>query len=248
MKNLVIALIIVLSAQFSAKSNIINGYLRDVQLLELEIRKATTLLNKATRKKDSVHIAKDLRKLKKEYEKINIKFTETEELIRDIQIIDPQLYEKVSNLTNAEGTLTHVYVRYTNRTSGEIRYLFEGQFKAFGYTSVIQDKKNENVCTSYFGANTINVIVCKGSDEKFVLAHEFGHVLFIVPNLKEYILFSQDRNNSLDPVTHTGHNAYDPSNETVKSVEDSFSGKYKDYRAQEKNNNFGDTDMVSKKL
>lgn len=245
MKNLIIALIIVLSAQFSAKSNVINGYLRDKLILEKDIQKSLALLNEVSRQKDSLQIEKKLKKLRKEYAKINTKYAETEKLIQDIRTIDPELYEKVSTLTNAEGTMTHVYVRYTNRTSKEIRYLFEGQFKAFGYTSVMQDKKNEKVCVSYFGANTINVIVCKGCDEKFVLAHEFGHALYIVPNLKEYVSFSKDPNSLSNADSHTGHSAYDPTNDMVKSVEDSFTLKYKDYLKRLERQNSKETNLAS---
>jgi hypothetical protein len=245
MKKLITALIII-SAQFSTKSNVINGYLRDKLILEKDIQLSHALLKEANRQKDSLQIEKKLKKLRKDYSKINKKYGETEKLLEEVRTIDPKLYERVSTLTNAEGTLTHVYVRYTTRTSSEIRYLFEGQFKAFGYTSVMQDKKNENVCVSYFGDNTINVIVCKGCDEKLVLAHEFGHALYIVPNLKEYVSFSKDPNSLSDADSHTGHSAYDPTNDMVKSIEDSFTLKYKEYMNRLENQNSIETNLASR--
>jgi hypothetical protein len=245
MKNLILALVIILCAQSSAISNIVNGYLRDKQLLENEIRKSLVNYNDATCRKDSILIEKKLKKIRKEYAGICKKYSETEQLIQDIQAIDPELFEAVSNVTNADGTITHVYVRYTQRTSKEICYLFEGQFKAFGYTSVMQDKKNENVCTSYFGANTINVVVCKGCDDEFVLAHEFGHVLYIVPNLVDYVRFTEEQDKFSNAISHTGHNAFDPSNEIVKSVVDSFSVKYEYYKKGSENHKTIETNLVS---
>ncbi len=47
-------------------------------------------------------------------------YFDTEQLISEIRSIDPELFEKVSIVANSEGTLTHVYVRYVDRTSNNL--------------------------------------------------------------------------------------------------------------------------------
>jgi hypothetical protein len=237
-KKYTIALIVLLCCHLSASSNIINGYLREKLIFEKEIKKSAELLKEVIKHKDSIQIEKKLKKLRREYASICLKYLETEKLISEISIIDPVLYDTVSKVTNAEGTLTHVYVRYTNPNSKEIKYLTEQQFKASGYTCVLQDKNNEHVCSSFFGTNTISIVICKGCDEKLVLAHEFGHVLYIVPNLKEYIDFSENPNGFISAKSHTGHSSFDPSNPMVNSVEKRFKNKYRGYLERLNNDSF----------
>jgi hypothetical protein len=243
-KKYAIAIIVILCCHLSVSSNVINGYLREKLILEKEIKKSIELLNEAIKHKDSIQIEKKLKKLRREYASICLKYFETEKLISEISIIDPELFDLVSKMTNAEGTLTNVYVRYVDPNSKEIKYLSENYFKAFGYTSVAQDKINENVCSSFYSTNTICITICKGCDEKLALAHEFGHVLYIVPNLKEYIDFSKDRNYFINAKSHNGHSSFDPSYPMLNSVEKSFKKKYKGY-LERLNNNSSDHQILT---
>ena len=145
-------------------------------------------------------------------------------MILAIEFIDPELFAEVSKVTNAEGTLTHVYVRYVSRTSREFTQLADNHFVAKGYTSMRQSDNNKNVCCSRYGTNTISITIAYGCDEKIALCHEFAHVLYVVPNLSGYMEYWNSSNHF-----NNGHNIADPSYFIQESVERSFLSRYDDY-------------------
>lgn len=198
--------------------------------MEIEIRKGVELLSKDNTDKDVRQIEKKLKQLQKKYALVSKKYSETEQLISSIEFIDPDLYAKVSKVANTEGTLTNVYVRYVSRTSKEFIYFTKNYFTAKAYTSARQSENNKNVCTSLYGTNTITVTIGYGCNEKIALAHEFAHVLYIVPNLSTYSNFLHRTNNYCQ-----GHNLSDPSHTFLETVEDSFAIKYKKYLKNIKN-------------
>ena len=79
-----------------------------------KIENAVELLNTTCSSKEEKQIEKKLKRLRKEYELVLAKYTQTAELLRTLEYIDPELFAKVSKVTNADGTLTHVYVRYVH--------------------------------------------------------------------------------------------------------------------------------------
>lgn len=213
----------------SVQASIINGFLQEKLILEKKIKNVVELLNEDNTDKATRQIEKKLKKLRKEYAKVITKYSDTEQLLVSIEFIDPDLYELVSNVTNADGTLTHVYVRYVNRLSDEFTYFTDNYFWAKAYTSGRQSEINSNVCTSLYGTNTITVTVGIGCDEKMVLCHEFAHVLFVVPNINEYSVFLKSQNKFIKNYFSRGHSPLDPSATLSESVENSFSAKYKAY-------------------
>jgi hypothetical protein len=229
MKNYALAVMTLLCSVFTVQANIINGFSQEKQQLKKEINKAVDLLNATSSEKNKKQIEKQLKRLRKEFEIVSKKYAKTDELLSAFQFIDPELFAKVSKVTNAEGTLTHVYVRYVNRSSEEFTYFTRNHYPAKAYTSVNQSPDNQNVCTSFYGTNSITITVGIGCDEKLVLGHEFAHVLYIVPNLREYTYFMKFQNKKVNTASH-GHSPNDPSYAFLKSVEDSFASKYSKYK------------------
>jgi len=230
MKTYAVIMLIVLCPFFPVQADIINAYVIEKQKLEKKIQSSLVLQETAGTDKSTKQIEKGLKRLQKEYEIVARKYTDTENLIATIRQIDPELYETVSKVTNAEGTLTHVYVRCAYRTDEELIYFINKHFNAMAYTSVRPSDTNENVCYSQFGINTIMITVKKCHDEIIALAHEFAHVLYVVPNLKNYAAFIRKEsykyeNNRFGP----GHKEFDPSRDFVKSLEKRFKDKYLKY-------------------
>ena len=74
-------------------------------------------------------------------------------------------------------------------------------------------------------------------DEKLALVHEFAHVLYIVPNLRYYSDFIKNQNWHEIHKNHSdNHSIYDPSYTFLKSIDESFAIKYKEYLRNVKNN------------
>lgn len=234
MNKYALAIAIVLCHFLSAHASIINGFLQEKLMLQKEIRSVAKSLNEDNDDKAVKKIERELKKLRKKYAIVFTKYTETEQFISAIEFIDPELYAQVSKVTNAEGTLTHVCVRYVDRTSQEFTELSKNHFVAFAYTSVSQSPTNKNVCASINGTNTISITVGKGTNDKILLAHEFGHVLYMVPNLSDYYDFLNRNKHKLNKFAN-GHSPYDPSYAFVESIENEFRNKYKDFVKNENN-------------
>ncbi len=228
MKNYALAVMTLLCSILSVNAAVINGFSQEKQQLKKKINKAVELLNATSSAKAEKKIEKQLKHLRKEYEIVSTKYAQTAELLSTFEFIDPELFAKVSKVTNADGTLTHVYVRYVNRSSEEFTYYTRNHFPAKAYTGVRQSPNNENVCTSFYGTNSITITIGVGCDEKLVLGHEFAHVLYIVPNLSEYTYYMKYMNKKVNTASH-GHSPNDPSFAFLKAVEDRFAAKYNDY-------------------
>lgn len=215
---------------FTSHASIENGFLREKLILENKINDNIALLNKETDLKTSRHIERNIKQLQKKYETINKNFTKTQELLSSLEFIDPELYANVSKVTNAEGSLTHVYVKYVSRVSEEYTSLAIDHFKADAYTSVRQSKNSDDVCSSRYGTNTIAITIGYGCDEKRALGHEFAHVLYIVPNLSAYLDYWNRSNDFC-----SGHSSSDPSYAFLESVEHNFEIRYNQYLKGVKN-------------
>ena len=225
---------------FTAHASVENGFLREKLILEKQIRNNKSLLNDETDTKTFRKIERNITQLQKKYETVNKKFTETQELLSSLEFIDPKLYAQVSSITNAEGTLTNVYVRYVSRTSKEYTSLASDHFKADAYTGVRQSADNENVCSSYYGTNTISITIGYGCDERLALGHEFAHVLYVVPNLNKYMDY-WSRNNDFC----SGHSLSDPSYAFLESVEQNFKIRYNEYLKGVKDKGLSKLNMAS---
>jgi hypothetical protein len=237
MKKYALAMLILLCSSLSLHAAIINGFLQEKQKLEKEIQKTVELLNNHPLEKTKKQLEKKLRQMRKKYAKVSKNYSQTAELLTTFEFIDPELYSKVSKVLNAEGTLTHVYVRYVDKSSDEFTYFSREHFNAKAYTSVSPSADHPNVCTSLYGTNTITVTIGIGCDELIALAHEFAHVLYMVPNLKEYVYFMKYRNSKINLTAQHGHSWNDTSSTFMKSIENSFTARYENYLGKTKISN-----------
>ena len=161
MNHYVLTTVLFLCLIFTAQADIINGFSQKKQILKKEINKSVELLHNTTTEKSRRQIEKKLKRLRKEYEIVSAQYVQTAQLLAEIEFIDPELFAQVASLTNADATLTHVYVRYVSRSSEEFTYFTNNHFAAKAYTSVRQSPDNPNVCVSLYGTNTITITVIK---------------------------------------------------------------------------------------
>lgn len=204
----------------SLYSEIINGYSAKLAATRLEIHNLDSLI------RDSDLSGKELKKIKNCIKRLrNLQETEkeltvwhekTEALLRQLRDIDPVLYHEIDAITDSEGHPTDVYVKVV--MNGE---LIHG---AVATTNLNQCPDNPNAYTSEFGRHTVCVQVCALKNILVSLVHEFGHVRYLVPNLKSYMeYYNKYYNNHSDKFTamhqyNVGHNSDDPSHQSVKFV------------------------------
>ena len=205
----------------TANADILNGFAQKKMLLENKIKHYQNLIQEASDIKQIKQLTKELKKMKKHHALVSRKFSETADLLTEVQEIDPELYQKVSGITNAEGTLTQVVVQYVSRVDDEYTMYVNGHYKADAYTSVRSCRENENICESRFGTNTITITVGYGCDEKKALGHEFAHVLYIVPNLSSYMDYWKRSEDFC-----SGHHIDDPSFDFLEKTEEDFFQKH----------------------
>jgi hypothetical protein len=73
----------------------------------------------------------------------------------------------------------------------------------------------------------VSVTIWIVSKALWVLSHEFGHVLYQVPNLASYVDFHKDNYLSrIHDVNRVGHNPNDPSGKTATDFEVRFRKNY----------------------
>lgn len=230
--NRLILLVVLACSILTAYAEVINGFKQKKLLLERDIHYLQESIQNGIDNNSSRKLKNQLKKLKKEYIIVNKKYSETEELIKTFAEVDSELFGLVSEVTNAEGTLTNIIVRYVSRVSKEFSYYTRKYYIANAYTSVGQAKIGEHICSSLYGANTVTITIGYGCNELLALGHEFAHVLYIVPHLKEYIDFWNRNQKFCD-----GHNESDPSYFIINSIEDHFKENYISYMKQKKPGN-----------
>ena len=77
------------------------------------------------------------------------------------------------------------------------------------------------------GLNTVSISVAIEKKSLRLLAHEFGHVKYLVPNISVYLKYFINYSRSIRQTsTHFGHHPGDPSGLNAQAYETKFRGEY----------------------
>jgi hypothetical protein len=136
----------------------------------------------------------------------------TEELIRQLKMVSPDIYEEMNVLTDKRSRETDIYVKVVKQDESPTR-----EFDGAAFFS--QSGGDEDRCTSKYGEGTVSIRVSAATNTLAILCHEFGHLKYIVPNLAEYIRFHKKRYSHMFDAWLTGHDAYDKSGATAYQFE-----------------------------
>lgn len=155
----------------------------------------------------------------------------TEYLISEFNEICPEIIEEVSNIKNFENCTTDIYLKVVP-SENEIR-------SVSGTTYISRDLKKPHICTSEYGLNTVSVKICDHKKGLKVLAHELGHVKFIVPRLDQYIEYCRIRYHQKNiEVVVIDHQASDMGSKCVFEYEKRFRTAYREYTKQNGKNTY----------
>jgi hypothetical protein len=223
-------LMIVLCPFLSAYGNIFNGFTNEKDKLKKQLDALEVQIEKSSDSKEIKKLTKKLSKIHKQYEMTLSNYEATEDLLAALNLIDPNLYKDVDGVVDAEGSLTHVYVKVMARNSGKFADHASMGYSLAGYTNLGHWEANPNVYASEYGVYTVSVVIGNTTDKLSALAHEFGHVLYQVQNLKSYTEY-YNQQYDLNNVSKfgLGHHPMDPGNAFVKSIESGFIRKIKEY-------------------
>lgn len=149
----------------------------------------------------------------------------TDRLLKQFRLIAPDLYDEMDTLIDARGRVVDIYVKYIPRS--------QTPFRALGISSLAPAPDDANSCISEYGERSVSITISVLNIGLRVLAHEFGHVAHVIPNMKSYAEFFRlrYRNKSLDLVF--GHGFRDLSGKSAFLFERRFRRSHGQYLRRE---------------
>ena len=185
-------------------TKIINGYEKDIE----SARASAQHLRKLPRQRSV------LARLEK-IEEFILYHALTNTLLDRFQKISPSMFSRIDSIVDHKGRRVDVYVRFIPRNKS-----VDGTIAS---TSIGQMDDDEHANVSEYGPHTVSIHVSVVKHSLVILAHEFGHVSYQVPNLASYLKFFrrgyQDR--YIRDQYH-GHKPSDPSGQKAIAFERQF--------------------------
>lgn len=178
MKTCYLSLLLSFAICYDIHSEIRNGYSNRVSVARQSLFELTRLL----REKKLDHAQRVKQKENIELARRIITYHELTDLILgQFNSIAPDLYAEVNNITDSRGRPVDVYIKIVPPESGGYNFC--------GVTALDQSKLDNDACSSEYGEQTVSVDVYASSTTLRVLAHELGHVVYLIPNLRTYFDF-----------------------------------------------------------
>ncbi|MGC3945664.1 MAG: hypothetical protein QM762_14280 [Chryseolinea sp.] len=132
-------------------------------------------------------------------------FELTELLLEQFRSVSPAMYMQMDALKDKRGRETDLYVRFIPEADASV--MLRGA-SFFQISSV-----DEDASQSKFGKFTVAIDVWICDTSLNLLAHEFGHTRYIVPNLAEYRQYYKYNYQNSRVSLHVGHSPTDASGE-----------------------------------
>lgn len=143
----------------------------------------------------------------------------TQQLITQFRLIAPDLYNRVDSLTSSNGKAITVYVRFVSEK--------EMSLKVHGTTNIAHDNNDPDLYSSEFGPATVSVKIASVNRSLYLLAHEFGHAVYQVKNIRTYsVFYSKHYLSETLSATSIGHNSDDASGLMALEFEKMFRDRF----------------------
>ena len=204
-----------LSSNNHALGEIRNGYEKDILCLRSSFNSLVTMLQDNSLSVSKKHKAK--RNLDFVIKKLAY-YELTEMLLMQFKIISPDLFEEINTIIDKKGRPVIVYVKFIPEDEAEIR--------AWGVTYINQVETDSDAYRSEYGDNTVSVKIWVVNKALLVLAHELGHVKYLVPHLASYVRYHKENYTENPHFGDVGHNPGDPSGKNAKVYEKRFREEY----------------------
>lgn len=217
MKTYALFILAFLLVSYSSPAEIKNGYGIDIKGALESLKSLNTTLSSEKNLSES-----ERKKINSQIEKIQkfiAHYDLTTQLLAEFRIISPALYDEINFIKDHEGRPVDVYVKVTEKKE------FPEPLKAF--TNVGQDKTDKNAYSSEYGFNTVSVKVANVKRSSILLAHEFGHIRYLVPNLAMYVeTYINYYKKKMVDSNAMGHQPGDPSGRMARTYEGRFAVSY----------------------
>lgn len=188
----------------SSFGRIINAYEKDIETARASLRH----LNRLPKEKNVLHRLEAVKALILYYEV-------TETLLHHFQLVSPSLYQQIDTISDYYGRPVDVYVRFVPRSG-----ILAG---TLANTNLDQHEADEHAYVSQYGTYTVAVEILVVRNSLQILAHEFGHISYQVPNLSSYVaFFKRTYTNRQMKADYLGHKPNDPSAQRANAFEQLF--------------------------
>jgi hypothetical protein len=213
-------IICIVFIRFEGRGEIKNGYGPSIQSVRrslaglLQLQRASEKLSPSKRRALEVSI--------KTHRSFISYYSLTDALLRYYKIIDPELFNAIDTIKDVNGFETDVFVKFISREKSTI--------EAAGTTNIGISKNAAGSYLSEFGEKSVSITIWNVPNALTILAHEFGHVKYQVPNLQSYYSFYRNNYNARvsDP-SFLGHDTLDPSGKMAYACERQFRDVYFEY-------------------
>jgi len=146
----------------------------------------------------------------------------TLELIDQLRIVSPDVYNEIDNIKDRRGRLTDVFIKLIPKEQARIQLE--------GASFFAQSPLDEDANRSEHGGYSVSVNIWIVHNALQLLYHELGHIKYVVPNLASYSKFYKkhypNRAISVNPI---GHHSRDQSGKLAYAFEKKFFEDKKNY-------------------
>lgn len=197
----------------SAWAKLRNGYEKDIQNVREKLKNYSNLMKAHADLSftDKRHMKTGIRNLIA----LQCYYELTEELLKQFELISPELYNRMDSIVDAKGRPTDVFVKFIPRD--------EALIMAGGVTHMSRSDEDRDACFSEYGKHSVSIKIWIFDRALFALAHEFGHVSYQVPNLETYIGYYKRVYQSYSTESrHLGHSGNDRSGKSALAFENKF--------------------------
>ena len=147
----------------------------------------------------------------------------TKDLILQFKIIAPDLYEEMNSLNDNEGTAIDVYIKFLPH--------WKMRYSPSAATRFSYEEKSQRIYTNEYGINSVSIHISFDEIKALsLLAHELGHLRYIVQNISTYYDFYTENYQQNKETNMIGHLSDDSSSVYAKEFERGFRHCYKQYR------------------
>lgn len=219
MRSFILIFFVCIIFQNTASGKIKNGY----SLYIDTVIKSLKSLRELAKRKDQ-NVMQNLRLREKINQHINyiFYFQQTEELLAQFHQIAPDLYNEIDSIMDRQGREIDVYVKMVLEK--------EIKFDVGGITNLDHVATDVDAYRSSYGDYSVSVKIRMLPLALTILAHEFGHIRYQVPNLAEYFkYYNQTYTNRFGLLNIIGHDADDHSGKSADAYVRLFRERYKNY-------------------
>jgi hypothetical protein len=216
MKTYVLSMVINLLVVATLSGKIKNGYEPEINTAHEGLRKLSALIlgdsNLLLPEKNR------MRELLYRHQDFILYHELTERLLLQFSMISPDIYNQIDSIKDAQERPIDVYVKFLpmEKMNGSIA----------GGTNVPMGDDGD-VYSSSYGLHTVSVKIVLGNDALSLLAHEFGHIKYQVPNISTYRKFYVKHYQVITSDSGAiGHHHMDPSGQEAFEFQRRFRLQY----------------------